>query len=101
MTVKKVVSSSDAREPSSSLRLITSSSLNVIVASIHASTDGSFQSTDAVEFTIDFETESGNTYVNDMAGFIGNPMGTINRNSNGFSGTVWYFASNWATGIDD
>ena len=76
-------------------------SLNVIVASIHASTDGSFQSTDPVEFTEDYKTDAGDAYVQEMIGFIGNPMGTINRNDGGYSNTVWYFSSNWATGIND
>ena len=33
--------------------------LGVIVVSIHASTDGSFQSTDEVEFTVDYQTDAG------------------------------------------
>ena len=76
-------------------------SLGVIVVSVHASTDGSFQSTDDVEFTVDYQTEAGDAYVQEMPGFIGNPMGTINRNDGGYSNTNWYFSSNWATGVND
>jgi len=75
-------------------------SLNVIVASIHASSDGSFQATDNL-FTNDYRTEAGDEYVNEMTGFIGNPMGTINRNDGGYSNTVWYFSSDWVNGVND
>ncbi len=75
--------------------------LGVIVVSIHASTDGSFQSTDEVEFTVDYQTDAGDAYVQEMPGFIGNPMGTINRNDGGYSNTNWYFSSNWATGVNN
>ena len=75
-------------------------SLNVIVASIHASADGSFQSTDNL-FTNNYRTEAGDTYVSQMSGFIGNPLGTINRNDGGFTGTVWYFPTNWTNGVSN
>jgi len=75
-------------------------SLNVIVASIHASSDGSFQATDNL-FTDNYRTEAGDEYVNEMTGFIGNPMGTINRNDGGYSNTVWYFSSDWTNGVND
>ena len=79
------------------------SNLNVIVASIHASIDGSFQDIDDLEFTNDYQTNAGNEYVrsNEMPGFLGNPMGTINRNDGGLSNTVWYFDSQWASGINN
>ena len=64
---------------------------NVIVASIHASADGSFQETDGL-YLNDYRTDAGDEYVSEMTGFLGNPMGTINRNSQGLSGTVWYLS---------
>jgi len=67
----------------------------VFVASIHASPDGSFQEIQPPEFIADFTTDAGNNYTTDMPGFLGNPMGTINRLDDGFSG-VWYFDSDWA-----
>ena len=78
------------------------SSLNVIVASIHASIDGGFQETDAL-FTNNYETEAGNEYVrgSEMNGFLGNPMGTINRNDGGLSNSVWYLKSQWVSGVND
>lgn len=78
------------------------SNLNVIVASIHASEDGSFQSTDNL-FTENYETEAGNEYVrgSEMSGFLGNPMGTINRNDGGISNSVWYFSSGWGNGVNN
>ena len=75
-------------------------SLNVIVASIHASSDGSFQASDNL-FTNDYRTDAGDEYVSEMVGFIGNPMGTINRNNNSLSNTVWYAPSDWASAIND
>ena len=76
--------------------------LNVIVASIHASEDGSFQATDNL-FTENYETEAGNEYVrgSEMIGFLGNPMGTINRNDGGISNSVWYFSSGWGNGVNN
>ena len=32
-----------------------------------------------------------------MESFLGNPMGTVNRTSNGFAGSVWYFDSDWSS----
>lgn len=69
-------------------------SLNVILVAIHASPDGSFQATDN-EFTFDFTTEAGDEYVTEMTGMFANPLGTINRKSNGLNGTVWHIASSW------
>ena len=78
------------------------SSLNVIVASIHASTDGGFQQVDQL-FTNNYETEAGNEYVrgSEMNGFLGNPNGTINRNDGGLNSTVWYIKSQWISGVND
>ena len=78
------------------------SSLNVIVASIHASTDGGFQQVDQL-FTNNYETEAGNEYVrgSEMNGFLGNPNGTINRNDGGLNNTVWYIKSQWISGVND
>ena len=71
----------------------------IIVASVHASPSGSFQSVQPPEFITDFQTTAGNAYVNDMENFLGNPMGTINRTSNGFAGSVWYFDSDWSSAV--
>ena len=78
------------------------SSKNVIVASVHASQDGAFQATDNI-FTNNYETEAGNEYVrgSEMPGFLGNPMGTINRNDGGLTNTVWYFGSGWSSGVNN
>jgi hypothetical protein len=73
---------------------------NVIVASIHASADGSFQETDGL-YLKDYRTDAGDEYVSEMTGFLGNPMGTINRNSQGLSGTVWYLATEWVNGVNN
>jgi hypothetical protein len=73
----------------------------VFVASVHASPDGSFQAVQPPEFNIDFTTLAGNTYVNEMPGFLGNPMGTINRQSTGFLNTVWYFSTDWTTAVNN
>lgn len=75
-------------------------SLNVIVASIHASSDGAFQSTDNL-FTNDYQTQAGDTYVSQMSGFVGNPQGMINRNNESFDGTVWYYPANWENAINN
>ena len=73
---------------------------NVIVASIHASADGSFQETDGL-YLNNYRTDAGDEYVSEMTGFLGNPMGTINRNSQGLSGTVWYLATEWVNGVNN
>ena len=73
---------------------------NVIVASIHASADGSFQATDGL-YVNDYRTDAGDEYVSEMTGFLGNPMGTINRNSQGLSGSVWYLATEWVNGVNN
>lgn len=73
---------------------------NVIVASIHASADGSFQETDEL-YLNDYRTDAGDEYVSEMTGFLGNPMGTINRNSQGLSGSVWYLATEWVNGVNN
>ena len=49
----------------------------IIVASVHASPSGTFQSVQPPEFITDFQTTAGNAYVNDMENFLGNPMGTV------------------------
>ena len=36
-----------------------------------------------------------------MIGFLGNPMGTINRNDGGISNSVWYFSSGWGNGVNN
>jgi len=72
----------------------------VIVVSLHASNTGAFQATEPPEFVNDFTTEAGDTYANEMDGFLGNPMGCVNRNLDGFGNTVWYFSTDWATGVD-
>ena len=42
----------------------------LFMASIHASTDGSFQAVQPPTFNIDFTTQAGNTYVSEMSGFL-------------------------------
>lgn len=68
----------------------------VIVVSLHASDNGLFQAVEPPEFNNDFTTEAGTAYCNDMEGFLGNPMGTVNRISEGLGNTVWYLDSDWA-----
>ena len=34
-----------------------------------------------------------------MPGFLGNPMGTVNRMSGGLSNTVWYLSSEWENAV--
>lgn len=79
--------------------LVDADSAHVILVSVHASNTGAFQATEPPEFTNDFTTPAGNTYATDMTGFLGNPMGCINRNSGGFGGTVWYFSTDWSTAV--
>ncbi len=69
----------------------------VFVASIHASIGNSFQSLVPPEFTTDFTTEEGNTYVNEIPNFFANPSGTINRKQGGLGGTHWYLSTTWAS----
>ena len=72
----------------------------VFVVSVHASPDGAFQAVQPPEFTIDFTTPAGDAYANEMPGFLGNPMGCINRNSNGFGNSVWYFDTDWTSAVN-
>ena len=74
-------------------------SLGVVVVAIHASTDGYFQSTYGT-YQTDFTTEAGDIYVADMPGMFANPMGTINRKSNGLSGSVWQLSNSWETAVN-
>jgi len=68
----------------------------VFVASIHASPSGAFQALSPPKFITDFTTSAGNSYCSDMPGFLGNPMGTINRTNGGYqAGLVWYLSSEW------
>ena len=82
-------------------QLVDANNGKVIVASIHASPDGSFQAVQPPEFTVDFTTIAGNSYVDEMPGFLGNPMGTVNRNQGGFLNTAWYFSSDWTNAVND
>ena len=70
----------------------------VIVTSIHASSSGGFQATDAGH-PIDFTPDAGDTYVNEMPGFFGNPSGTVNRRAMGVEESVWYFDFQWASEV--
>jgi hypothetical protein len=36
-----------------------------------------------------------------MPGFLGNPMGTVNRNQGGFLNTAWYFSSDWTGAVNN
>ena len=73
----------------------------VIVSSVHASTDGNFQSVVPPEFITDFQTTAGTAYANEMPSFIGNPMGTINRKLGGVLGSTWFFSSSWITEVNN
>lgn len=73
--------------------------LGVVLVSIHASPDGSFQATDAT-YQTDFTTDAGDVYVADMTGMFANPMGTINRKNLGLNGTVWYLANSWENAVN-
>ncbi len=72
----------------------------VFVASVHAGIGSAFQVVSPPEFLIDFRTEAGNTYVNDIAGFFGNPAGTINRKDGGLSNSLWFLASAWTGAVN-
>ncbi len=67
----------------------------VFVSTIHASTDGYFQLVVPPEFVLDFTTTEGDGYANDLFGFQGNPMGTINRVLGGYQNSVWYISNGW------
>ncbi|MCT4582365.1 MAG: Omp28-related outer membrane protein [Flavobacteriales bacterium] len=68
----------------------------VFVASIHAGTASTFQAPEPPEFPMDFRTEEGNIYINEIPSFFANPVGTINRQSNGLGNTLWYTSTSWA-----
>jgi len=78
----------------------------VIVASIHASPDSTFQ-----DFTIpsdptypmyshNFNTEAGTEYTIDIPGFIGNPTGLINRTTDD-AGQIWKFHPSWGAQVHE
>lgn len=67
----------------------------VFIASIHASIGNSFQAVEPPKFTADYTTESGNSYVNEIPSFFGNPSGAINRQGGGLGNTIWYLSSAW------
>jgi len=67
----------------------------VFIASIHAGTASAFQAPEPPEFPTDFRTEEGNTYIEELPGFFSNPIGTINRQSNGLGNTLWYLSTTW------
>ena len=73
----------------------------VFLATIHASPDGTFQEVQLPDFNIDFTTTAGDTYADVMTGFLGNPLGTVNRNLGGFLNTHWYFSSDWTTAVNN
>lgn len=68
----------------------------VFIASIHAGTASSFQAPELPELPTDFRTEEGNIYVNEIPSFFANPIGTVNRQSNGLGNTLWYLSSAWS-----
>jgi len=79
----------------------------VFVASIHSALPPYFfQSTTEPgdpqypKFTHDFRTEAGDQYPLDISGFIGNPVGFINRTTDG-SGQIWQFQNSWSTIVND
>ena len=73
----------------------------LFLASIHASPSGSFQAVQPPEFTIDFTTQAGNTYVSEMDGFLGNPLGTINRQETSIFSSVWFLDSDWGSTVSN
>ena len=72
----------------------------VFIASIHASIGNSFQAVSPPEFTVDYTTEEGDKYANEIPSFFGNPSGTINRQGGGLGNTIWFLSSAWTNTIN-
>ena len=78
----------------------------VIIASVHASPGSGFQEPNEPDdpdypmYSHDFRTPAGEDYVADIDGFIGNPMGMVNRKLDG-TGSNWKFAPFWATAVEE
>ena len=78
----------------------------VFVASVHASPGSGFQEVsepgdlEHPKYSHDFRTEAGNAYVIDIAGFIGNPEGMINRKLDSFDSN-WKFKPAWTAAVND
>ncbi|MCB9198622.1 MAG: Omp28-related outer membrane protein [Flavobacteriales bacterium] len=69
----------------------------VIVMSVHASTNNSFQVPEPPELPDDHRTTAGNEYANAMN--IGaNPLGTVNRVKNGSN--YWLLSTGWQNAVD-
>lgn len=79
----------------------------VFVTAIHASIGDGFQDINEPEdedypkYSHDFRTVEGNTYVEEIDGFIGNPIGMINRNFDAVSGSNWKFMPTWVGSVND
>jgi len=86
--------------------LKTSHNGRVIIASVHASPGSGFQDVnepgdpDYPEYSHDFRTPAGEDYVSDIDGFIGNPMGMVNRKLDA-TGSNWKFTPSWAAAVED
>ena len=79
----------------------------VIVAAIHSSpppyafqTPNESDDEDYPKYNHDFRTESGNQYPLDIEGFIGNPVGLVNRVTDD-SQQIWQFHPNWNTRVNE
>lgn len=78
----------------------------VFVAAVHASIGDGFQDInepgddDYPKYNHDFRTEEGNAYVVDINGFIGNPMGMVNRKIDG-TGSNWKFMPSWVGAVNE
>lgn len=72
----------------------------VMLTSVHASPDGGFQAT-SLDFPMDYTTEAGQAYVTEMSGFVGNPLGAMNRLTFGAQNEVWLPRFQWPEGLDE
>jgi hypothetical protein len=70
----------------------------VIVLSVHASTNNSFQTPEPPELPLDHRTDAGNAYA-DAMNIGANPLGTVNRKTNG-SGNYWYLSTSWQSEVN-
>jgi len=72
----------------------------VFLTQLHASPFGEFQSVDAAH-PIDYTTEAGTAYANEITGFEGNPQATANRGIPEGASTIWLASSTWVSNVDD
>lgn len=71
----------------------------VIVMSVHASTNNGYQLPELPDLPLDHRTEAGNAYAIAMNISV-NPLGTVNRKMNG-NGDYWLLSSSWQTEVDN